>query len=393
VTLELALSRTLAALVAGVPISHLNRSRMSLLKPASRPSYLKAGILGFAKAGKTHTALELALGTRAYFKLPGPIAMYDTESGSEYWADRVRSATGTDMVTVKSRSLVDLIEAVKECVDGGVSVLVVDSVTHVWREVCDAYLAELQEAARKKKWREPDRLEFQDWSRIKAKWGEWPDLYLTSPLHIIVCGRAGYEYEFETNDRGKKELTKTGIKMKVEGEFGFEPSLLIEMERDWSKEEPPRMVNRARVIGDRLDLMNGQSCDFPTFDFFRSFVEKLAPAGHHPVDLTVKTEFGLDSERHDDWKREKDRREVLAEKIAAAFTLAGMDGKTNDDKKNRTEMLLKFWQSTSWKEISEKTPSATLAAGLRKFELAHGLMGDDLPPEFNAPTTEATQAS
>lgn len=356
---------------------------MSLLKPASGGSYLKAGLLGFAKSGKTHTAVELALGTREFFKLAGPIAMFDTEAGSDYWADRVQKRTGQPMLVVKSRSLSDLIAAVAECIKLSVSVLIVDSVTHIWREVCDAYLSELQEAARRKKWREPDRLEFQDWSRIKAKWAAWPDLYLNSPLHIIVCGRAGYEYEMETNDRGKKELIKTGIKMKVEAEFGFEPSILVEMERDWTKEETPRMVNRATIIGDRFDLMNGKSCEQPTFAFFKPFVELLAPANHAPVDTSIKTEFGLDETRSDDWKREKDQREILSEKITAAFTLAGMDGKTNDDKKARTEALLKFWGSASWKEISEKTPSSRLSDGLRRFQSEHGLVdADDVPPDF-----------
>jgi len=355
---------------------------MSILKAASGGSYLKAGFLGFAKAGKTHTAITLALGTRKFFKLPGPIAMYDTEAGSDYWASRVRKETGVDMLVVKSRSLSDLIETTQECITAGVSVLVVDSVTHVWREVCDAYLAELQAAARKKSWREPDRLEFQDWSRIKAKWSAWPDLYLTSPLHIIVCGRAGYEYDFETNDRGKKELIKTGVKMKVEAEFGFEPSILVEMSRDWTKDDPPRMVNTATVIGDRFDMMNGKSCDHPTFEFFRPFVELLAPAQHAPVDTTIKTEYGLDAERSDEWKREKDQREILSEKIKAAFQLAGMDGKSADDKKMQAEALKKYWGSTSWKEISEKTQSASLSAGLLKFERDHGLIGDDVPADF-----------
>jgi len=357
---------------------------MALLKPATGGGYLKAGILGFAKSGKTHTAIELAIGTRNFFGLEGSIAMYDTESGSDYWSARVRKATGKDMLVVKSRSLTDLIETVDECMSVGVSVLVVDSVTHVWREVCDAYLSELQKAAKAKGWRQPDKLEFQDWGKIKNKWSTWPDLYLNSPLHIIVCGRAGHEYDYETNERGKKELIKTGIKMKVEGEFGFEPSLLVEMERDWSNSDPPRMVNRATVIGDRFDLMNGRSCDMPTFEFFKPFVELLAPANHAPVDTTVKTEFGLDETRTDDWKREKDRREIVAEKIMSAFTLAGMDGKSNDDKKARTEAMDRYWQTTSWKELSEKLPSGSMEIGLRRFQADHGLVGDDVPADFSA---------
>lgn len=358
--------------------------QMALLKPATGGGYLKAGVFGFAKSGKTHTALELAMGTRRFFKLDGPIAMYDSESGSDYWAARVRKETGKDLLVVKSRSLRDLVDTTNECVAGGVSVLIVDSATHIWREVCDAYLHELQEAARRKNWRVPDRLEFQDWARIKNKWATWPDLYLNSPLHIIVCGRAGNEYEYETDDRGKKQLIKTGTKMKTEAEFGFEPSLLVEMERDWSNDDPPRMVNRATVVGDRFDLMNGKSCDMPTFEFFKPFVELLAPANHVQVDTTMKTEFGLDETRADDWKREKDQREILSEKIKATFTLAGMDGKSADDKKALVEAMEKYFGSKSWKEVSEKTPSTILAAGLLKFERDHGLVGDDIPADFKA---------
>lgn len=362
---------------------------MSLLKPATGGSYLKAGILGFAKSGKTHTAIEFAIGTREFFKLDGPIAMFDTETGSDYWSARVKERTGKDLLVAKSRSLVDLMETAKECILAGVSVLVVDSITHVWREVCDGYLAELKAAAMKKKWREPDRLEFQDWSRIKTRWATWPDLYLTSPLHIIVCGRAGYEYDMQTDERGKKELVKTGIKMKVEGEFGFEPSLLIEMERDWTTTDPPEMIARATVIGDRFDLLNGKTCDMPTFAFFKPFMEQLMPSAHNPMDVSTKTSFGLDETRSDDWKREKDRREVLSEKIAAAFTLANLDGRGADDKRARTKLMAEYFGSTSWKEISERTSSGMLESGLRKFEADHGLGGDDIAADFKATEPEA----
>lgn len=351
---------------------------MSLLKPATGGAYLKAGFLGFAKSGKTHTSLELAIGTRAYFKLPGPIAMFDTEGGSDYWKARVQKATGQAMLVVKSRSLVDLLETVRECIASGVAALVVDSITHVWRECCDAYLAEIQEIAKKKGWRLPDRLEFQDWARIKAKWNLWPEAYLNSPLHVIVCGRAGYEYDFETNERGKKELVKTGVKMKVEGEFGFEPSLLVEMERDWSSDDPPKMVNRATVIGDRFDLMNGRTVDQPTFDFFKPFIEMLAPtAEHNPVDTATKTEFDLDDGRSDGWQRERDAREIAAEKVKAAFQLAGIDGQGAEDKRTRAAAMKKHWGTTSWKELAEKTPSAEVMRGLVAFSRENGLMAEE----------------
>ena len=209
-----------------------------------------------------------------------------------------------------------------------------------------------------------------------------------------MCGRAGFEYDYEVNERGKKELVKTGVKMKVEGEFGFEPSLLVEMARDWSGDDPPQMVNRATVIGDRFDLLNGKSCEQPTFKFFRPFVELLSPAAHAPVDTALKTRFGLDETRSDDWKREKDQREILSEKIIAALKMAGMDGKTADEQKRRCELMEKYFGSTSWKEISERTPSSTLAAGLHRFAADHGLVAeDDLPATFRATEPEPKPAT
>jgi hypothetical protein len=138
------------------------------------------------------------------------------------------------------------------------------------------------------------------------------------------------------------------------------------------------MVNRARVIGDRFDLLNGKICDSPGFDFFRPFVELLAPAEHAPVDTQIKTTFGLDETKADDWRREKDAREIASEKIASAFKLAKMDGKGADDQKARVELMRKYWGTTSWKELSERTPSAALTAGLRRFEVDHQLTGDDV---------------
>jgi hypothetical protein len=70
-----------------------------------------------------------------------------------------------------------------------------------------------------------------DANPIKTIWNSrWAGKFLNSPLHFVIAGRAGYESDIEENEEThKKELTKTGIKMKTEGEFGFEPSLLIQM--------------------------------------------------------------------------------------------------------------------------------------------------------------------
>lgn len=233
---------------------------MSLIqKLGTGQGYLKAGFLGFQGSGKTFTAMLLALGLRKFLKLEGPVAMFDTEGGSEYIAERIKKETGEDLVGVRARSLGDLLTMGRECVEGEIPILIVDSMTHPWREVCDAYLQQVN-AIRAANHKSPrSRLEFQDWAAIKAKFGEWTEFYLNSAMHIIICGRAGFDWDFQTttDDAGKerRELIKTGIKMKTENEFGFEPALLIEMERVQLRENgqlAKEFTHRATVLKDKF---------------------------------------------------------------------------------------------------------------------------------------------
>jgi hypothetical protein len=332
--------------------------------------YLKAGFLGFQKSGKTYTAVELAIGVREFFALPGPIAMFDTEGGSEYVAPRIKQATGTDLVGVRSRSFDDMVRFGEECVGAGVAVAVVDSVTHTWRELCEAYLKQVNERrarhAKEKHWTfKPQRsLEFQDWGTVKGLWNDkWTQFYLNAPLHLIICGRAGYEYDFEETDDGKKELVKTGVKMRTEAEFGFEPSLLVEMERTHVGEGRGAKLGRlATVIGDRFGVLDGKTCVDPTFDFFKPHVALLTPGAHAPVDTAVKSDAGVDEDGGDAWARERKARTILAEEIQGEL-VAAYPGQTAAEKKAKADLLATIFHTRSWTAV-ENMDSERLRAGL-----------------------------
>lgn len=319
--------------------------------------YLKAGFLGFPKSGKTYTASILAAGTRNMMST-GPIAFFDTEGGSSYVASLLRDLSGVDPVALRSRSFDHLMAVGKECLESGIEVLLVDSITHVWRDVCESYLKERNDYLKRKGWRLQDGLEFQDWGVVKRKWQEWTDFYLNSPLHIVICGRAGFEYEFQDNDRGKKELVKTGTKMKAESEFGFEPSLLVEMERDASGDG---IKHVATVIGDRFDAIDGQTCSDPTFDFFRPHVERLVPGKHAEIDIEARTRFGIDDGQ--EWTTEKRKREIASEEIEG-FLREKHPSTSAQDKKARTQAMQTFFGTRSWTKLSKQTPSDVLERGL-----------------------------
>src|SRR5262245_8116413 len=83
--------------------------------------FLKAGFLGFPGSGKTYTAALLAIGVRKSMGLEGPIAMFDTEGGSEYIAPLIRKETGKDLLGFKGRQFDALCKMAEECVAAEVS--------------------------------------------------------------------------------------------------------------------------------------------------------------------------------------------------------------------------------------------------------------------------------
>ena len=233
-------------------------SSIQLLKPAvNQTAYAKIGILGFAGSGKSFTGTDLAIGLAKLSKGKS-VAFFDTEKGSDFMIKKVRES-GLELLVHRGRSFMDLVTIIKD-LDGSkeTPVLIIDSITHIWRDLCDSYAKKMNKK----------RLSMMDWNILKGQWKEYTDKFINSSLHMVMLGRAGYEYDMFENDDGKKEMIKTGTKMKVEGETGFEPDLLIEMDRVEAKD---KIINRAWVMKDRNQALNGKFFDYPSFEMFQSF--------------------------------------------------------------------------------------------------------------------------
>ena len=315
--------------------------------------FLKAGLLGFAGAGKTWTAKELAVGVRAHFKLEGPIAMLDTEGGAQYINGDVRKRTGKDLVGVQTRTLGDAVDFLRACENQGVSVAIIDSVTHLWRELCESYLSQVNEALVAKGKNRRTRLEFQDWNPIKQQWAVFANLYLNSRLHVIICGRAGYEWDFEEREDGTgKDLVKTGVKMKTEGEFGYEPSVLVQMEQVQTVDgkHVSKIVRRATVLKDRFGVIDGLQCDNPTYEFFRPHADLLTPGSAVIVDVSKQTPLKVDESGDAEWQRERRQRAIFSEEVMGLMTSA-FPGQSAADKKAKADILHITFQTRSWTAV------------------------------------------
>jgi len=357
---------------------------MNLLQKAENTmAYFKCGIFGFQGDGKTYTSSQIAEGILKKVGIP-KLAYFDTETGSDWMVPKMSSA-GIEVFQVKQRSFNNLILTIKECVDSAIPFLIIDSITHVWRDLINSYDQKLNRHG---------KMQFQDWAIIKKDWQVYTDLFINSPLHIIVCGRAGYDYDYDFNQDGSKDLVKTGTKMKVEGEFGFEPSLVIEMERisenrkaldeiknrkakqSFQPDRGSRSLHKAFILKDRSDTINGRSFLYPNEDN-RTIFEDITP--HFEMlniggsQLGVGTEDSqdrFDKKGRPEWKQEKDNLKIALEEIQGCM-VSMWPGTDKESKKAKADFLMMVFETRAWSAL-EQLPldqAENAVIDIRKFEI------------------------
>jgi hypothetical protein len=322
-------------------------------------AYLKAGVAGFASSGKTKTSGIIARGLVRLARdlsLPyatKPVYMLDTETGSSY-IKKDFDAEGIKLRVLQTRAFSDLIPATKEAVSEG-SVLIIDQATHFWREFCKTYQ---QERAKKYKV-QLYKMQPLDWAFVKNAWSEFTDLYVNSPLHIILGGRGGYEFDMVEDEDGKKELQKTDVKMAGEKEMAFEPSLLLWMERhrDMNTMQAYRTAN---VLKDRFDVIDGKEFRNPTFENFMPHIQLLNLAGHQ-VGFEQRTSASLIPTADMPRNKVHIQREIVIDEIQTLLTMH-YPSQSAEDKKNKLKAILKHFDAT-WTEIEKIMSLFDLRAG------------------------------
>ena len=351
---------------------------MSIFKKATNTmAFAKVGILGFAGAGKTRTGTEIAIGLHKAIGSHKPVLFIDTETGSDFVLPLFQKH-GIELMVSKTRAFKDLAEGIKEAPSIS-DILMIDSVSHFWVDIVESY--------RKKK--NVNRLSFQDWGIIKPMWSnDFSTPFVTSPLHIIVAGRAGFEYDYFEGDDGKMELYKTGTKMKAEGEFGFEPSLLIEMERIKNPEATENyreaktkdakmraakqiasereFVRKATVLKDRSDIMDGKVFYNPSYADFAPHWESINIGGVHKPLEAGDSQGMFDSEGRPDWVIAKKRATIALEELKAELDKA-YPSSSAKEKQARIKMLEKVFGTSSSTKM-EGLQFGILESGLRRIK-------------------------
>ena len=177
-----------------------------------------------------------------------------------------------------------------------------------------------------------------------------------------MAGRAGFEFDFEEDEEGNKDLIKSGIKMKSESEIGFEPSLLVQLiaEQIVEGNKVGGINNKAFVIKDRFGVINGQTFDKPNFETFLPHISLLNLNGiHQTLDgADSSTMFVSDRSISERLKQ----RDILVEEFYAEMPLH-FNGRTDTGKSEGVTFLKTAFGSAS-KIAIENLPNEKIMAGL-----------------------------
>jgi hypothetical protein len=185
---------------------------------------LKMGVYGPAGSGKTITALLIAEAIAATTKKR--VAFVDTENGSDFYAAEVKERRihplPFDFDVLRTRSIAEVNREVQQLKPADYAVVIIDSATHLWEGAIAAYSGPKAGGG---------QIPMHAWGNIKKPWKLMIEWMLNTPMHVLLCGRLGNK--FTEDEDGKTH--NAGVKFKAEGETGYEPDFLLQLQPEQLK--------------------------------------------------------------------------------------------------------------------------------------------------------------
>jgi hypothetical protein len=280
-------------------------------KPQALKAALKMALYGPAGSGKTFSSLLIAEGLARH--AGKRIAYIDTEYGTTFYgqhvAQRAVHPEAFDFEVLYTKSITQALDAVRN-LDPGFGVLVIDSISHLWDSCKAAYTGRLTKVG---------TVPLHGWAAIKRPYKEMMHLLLSSPVHVLICGRQAIDF---SEDDGASELKNVGFRMRAEGETAYEPDVLVRLE-SYKESRKAAAIPVAHVEKDRTGVLTGQSISWPTYDNIA--LPLLGLLGTTQAAPPTEAEVGIqDAEalaRHD---RERGQRSAeLAGQYTTRLTQAG----------------------------------------------------------------------
>lgn len=214
-----------------------------LRKAQRRAAKIRLGLASPSGGGKTYSALLIAKGLAGSWD---KVAIIDTENGS---ADLYSHLGDFNVLQLTAPYHPEkYIDAIHECEQAGMEVIIIDSITHEWSGVGGCL--ELQQIATE---RQRIKNTYTAWKEVTPRHQKFIDAVLQSNCHIITTVRSKTDY-LQVEHEGKKSIQKVGMAQVTRD--GFEYELTVSLELD---------VNHYAVTSkDRTCLFEGKPSFIPS---------------------------------------------------------------------------------------------------------------------------------
>ncbi|OQP44131.1 AAA family ATPase [Niastella yeongjuensis] len=176
---------------------------------------LRLNIASPSGFGKTYGALLIAYGITGNWE---KIAVIDTENDS--------ASLYAHLGDFKSLSLHPpfspdrYMEAIRICENAGMEVIIIDSVTHVWKG--QGGLLEYQNSLGGR---------YQDWAKATPLYQKWLNAILQSQCHVITTNRKKQGYNMIT-EGNKTKVEKAGLDDEIRDGYEYEMTIALEVIND-----------------------------------------------------------------------------------------------------------------------------------------------------------------
>lgn len=181
----------------------------------------RIGIAGPSGSGKTYSALLLASG------LGGKIGMIDTEHRSSRLYAGNKGIPAFDVLDLgPPYSPERFIEALKEAVEAGYDVVIIDSASPEWNGTGGCL--EINEQLAGTKYRGNT---WSAWSETTPRHRKFIDAMLAAPVHLIVTMRSKTETA-QVDNGGKKSVIKLGMKAEQRDGIEYEMTTFLDLSHE-----------------------------------------------------------------------------------------------------------------------------------------------------------------
>ncbi|TRT87759.1 MAG: AAA family ATPase [Microcystis aeruginosa Ma_AC_P_19900807_S299] len=188
---------------------------MQLQKAERKRVKLRLNISSPSGFGKTYSSLLLAYGLTGDWQ---KIAVIDTENNSASLYAHLGDFKTLPLSPPFSPD--NYIKAIGTCESAGMEVIIIDSITHVWKG--QGGLLEYQSSLGGR---------YQDWAKVTPLYQRWLNTILQSKSHIITTCRKKQAYTI-IQENGKTKVEKQGMEDEIRENYEYEMTVSLEITND-----------------------------------------------------------------------------------------------------------------------------------------------------------------